>query len=50
MSARVFNFGPGPAMLPTEVLTQARDELLDWHGTGASIMEVSHRGADFRAH
>ena len=47
MSARVFNFGPGPAMLPTEVLTQARDELLDWHGTGASIMEVSHRGADF---
>jgi phosphoserine aminotransferase len=45
---RPFNFSPGPATLPDEVLEQARDELLDWHGTGASIMEVSHRGRDFR--
>jgi phosphoserine aminotransferase len=44
---RRFNFSPGPATLPEEVLEQARDELLDWHGTGASIMEVSHRGKDF---
>jgi phosphoserine aminotransferase len=47
VSARVFNFGPGPAMLPTEVLNQAREELLDWHGSGASIMEMSHRGPEF---
>ena len=47
MSARVFNFSPGPAMLPTEVLSQARAELLDWHGCGASIMEMSHRGPEF---
>ena len=46
---RPFNFSPGPATLPDEVLEQARDELLDWHGTGASIMEVSHRGKDFGA-
>ena len=47
MNGRVFNFSPGPAMLPTEVLAQVRDELLDWHGRGASIMEMSHRGPDF---
>jgi len=46
---RPFNFSPGPATLPDEVLEQARDELLDWHGSGASIMEVSHRGRDFGA-
>jgi phosphoserine aminotransferase len=46
---RPFNFSPGPAALPEEVLEQARDELLDWHGSGASIMEVSHRGKDFSA-
>jgi phosphoserine aminotransferase len=44
---RVFNFSPGPAVLPLEVLQQARDELLDWHGNGASVMEISHRAADF---
>jgi phosphoserine aminotransferase len=44
---RVFNFSPGPAMLPTEVLAQVQDELLDWHGCGASIMEMSHRGPEF---
>ncbi len=47
MIERVFNFGPGPAMLPTEVLQQVREELLDWHGCGASIMEMSHRGPEF---
>lgn len=45
--ARVFNFSAGPATLPEEVLEQARDELLDWHGTGTSVMEMSHRGKAF---
>jgi phosphoserine aminotransferase len=44
---RVFNFSPGPAVLPAEVLEQARDEILDWHGTGMSVMEMSHRGKSF---
>jgi phosphoserine aminotransferase len=44
---RAYNFSAGPAVLPLEVLSQVRDELLDWHGSGASVMEVSHRGADF---
>ena len=44
---RVFNFSPGPAVLPVEVLEQARDEILDWHGTGMSVMEMSHRGKAF---
>ncbi|WP_374495687.1 3-phosphoserine/phosphohydroxythreonine transaminase [Zoogloea sp.] len=44
---RVFNFSAGPAVLPTAVLEQVRDELLDWHGTGMGIMEMSHRGKDF---
>ena len=44
---RAFNFSPGPAVLPLEVLQQARDELLDWHGSGMSVMEVSHRGEAF---
>lgn len=44
---RVFNFSAGPAMLPQAVLEQAREEMLDWHGSGMSIMEVSHRGKLF---
>ncbi len=44
---RVFNFSPGPAALPTEVLDQAQRELLDWRGSGMSVMEVSHRAAAF---
>jgi phosphoserine aminotransferase len=44
---RVFNFSAGPAILPEPVLEQAQAELLDWKGTGMSVMEVSHRGADF---
>ena len=46
-SHRVFNFSAGPAVLPEPVLEQAQRELLDWHGSGMSVMEVSHRGADF---
>jgi phosphoserine aminotransferase len=45
--ARIFNFSAGPAVMPEEVLAQARDELLDWHGSGMSIMEMSHRGKEF---
>src|SRR4249920_2068623 len=44
---RVFNFSAGPAVLPLEVLEQAREEMLDWHGTGMSVMEMSHRGKEF---
>lgn len=47
--ARVYNFGAGPAALPEPVLRQAADEMLDWHGTGMSVMEKSHRGKDFIA-
>jgi phosphoserine aminotransferase len=46
---RACNFSAGPAALPEEVLQQARSELLDWGGTGASVMELSHRGRDFMA-
>jgi phosphoserine aminotransferase len=45
--SRVFNFSAGPAALPTEVLEQLRDEMLDWHGHGMSVMEMSHRGKAF---
>ena len=45
--SRVFNFSAGPAVLPVEVLEQAREELLDWRGTGMSVMEMSHRGKAF---
>jgi phosphoserine aminotransferase len=44
---RVFNFSAGPAALPQEVLGQLRDEMLDWHGHGMSVMEMSHRGKAF---
>ncbi|GGY22580.1 3-phosphoserine/phosphohydroxythreonine transaminase [Paludibacterium paludis] len=45
--AKVYNFSAGPAMLPHEVLAEAQSELLDWHGSGMSVMEMSHRGKDF---
>jgi phosphoserine aminotransferase len=45
--SRVFNFSAGPAALPEAVLAQARDELLDWQGSGMSVMEMSHRGKEF---
>ncbi len=44
---RVFNFSAGPAALPPSVLQQAADEMLDWHGSGMSVMEMSHRGKEF---
>ena len=45
---KVFNFSAGPAMLPEEVLLQAQSEMLDWRGTGMSIMELGHRGHEFK--
>lgn len=45
----VYNFNAGPAALPRSVLEQARDELLDYHGRGLSIMEMSHRGKEYEA-
>ena len=47
--ARVINFSAGPAALPVPVLERARDEMTDWHGCGMSVMEVSHRGPEFKA-
>jgi len=44
---RVFNFSAGPATLPEEVLRQAAEEMLDWHGSGMSVMEMSHRGKEY---
>ncbi|MEO5844904.1 MAG: 3-phosphoserine/phosphohydroxythreonine transaminase [Caldimonas sp.] len=44
---RPFNFSPGPAVLPEPVLRRAADEMLDWHGTGMSVTEMSHRGKEF---
>jgi phosphoserine aminotransferase len=44
---RVFNFSAGPAALPEPVLKQAAEEMLDWHGSGMSVMEMSHRGKEF---
>ncbi len=49
MTKRVFNFNPGPAVLPLEVLEQAQAEMLDFKGTGMSVMEVSHRSKEFEA-
>jgi phosphoserine aminotransferase len=44
---RTYNFSAGPAMLPEAVLQQARDEMLDWQGSGMCVMEMSHRGKEF---
>ena len=44
---QVFNFSAGPAVLPKEVLQRAAAEMLDWHGSGMSVMEMSHRGPEF---
>ncbi len=44
---RPYNFSAGPAAIPEEVLTQAASEMLDWHGSGMSVMEMSHRGKEF---
>jgi phosphoserine aminotransferase len=45
--SRVFNFSAGPAALPEPVLRQAAEEMLDWHGAGCGVMEMSHRGKEF---
>ncbi len=47
--ARTFNFSAGPAVLPESVLQQAAAEMLDWHASGMSVMEMSHRGEEFTA-
>lgn len=44
---RPYNFSAGPAAIPAEVLQQAAAEMLDWHGSGMSVMEMSHRGKEF---
>jgi phosphoserine aminotransferase len=49
MKDRIINFNAGPAGLPTEVLEQVRDELLNYQGSGISIMEASHRAKDYDA-
>jgi phosphoserine aminotransferase len=47
--SRPYNFSPGPAALPEPVLRQAAAEMLDWNGSGMSVMEMSHRGKEFMA-
>src|SRR5512141_1468715 len=44
---RVYNFNPGPAALPLEVLQEAQEEMLNFRGTGMSVMEISHRSKEF---
>ena len=46
---RIHNFNAGPATLPLSVLETVQAELLDYHGTGMSLMEMSHRSAEFEA-
>ena len=46
---RVWNFSAGPACLPIDVLERAQDEILNWGGSGVSVMEMSHRGKDFQS-
>jgi phosphoserine aminotransferase len=47
--SQIYNFSAGPAVLPKEVLQHAQSELLDWHGSGMSVMEMSHRGKEYMA-
>ncbi|HEY6896948.1 MAG TPA: aminotransferase class V-fold PLP-dependent enzyme, partial [Rhodocyclaceae bacterium] len=44
---RLWNFSAGPATLPEPVLRQAAEEMLDWHGAGMGVMEMSHRGKEY---
>jgi len=46
-TTRVFNFNAGPSALPLSVLERIREELLDWRGSGMSVMEMSHRSPEF---
>jgi len=45
--SRIYNFSAGPAMLPAEVIKIAATEMSNWHGSGMSVMEMSHRGKEF---
>ncbi len=47
MQQRPYNFSAGPAAIPEEVLREAASEMLDWHGSGMGVMEMSHRGKEF---
>ncbi|XTI71673.1 3-phosphoserine/phosphohydroxythreonine transaminase [Acidithiobacillus sp. AC3] len=47
MPQEIYNFGAGPAVLPKPVLAQVQEELPDWHGSGMSVMEMSHRGREY---
>lgn len=47
MMPKIYNFSAGPAVLPKPVLERAQAEMLDWHGSGMSVMEMSHRGKEF---
>lgn len=47
--SRVYNFSAGPAVLPEEVLKEAADEMMDYKGSGMSVMEMSHRGKSLMA-
>lgn len=47
--ARVYNFGAGPAVLPLEALQEAQTDLIDYKGSGMSVMEMSHRGKEYDA-
>ena len=47
--ARVYNFSAGPAVLPEEVLREAAEEMMDYRGTGMSVMEMSHRSKAYQA-
>jgi phosphoserine aminotransferase len=49
MQQRPYNFSAGPAAIPEEVLREAASEMLDWHGSGMGVMEMSHRGKEFIA-
>lgn len=49
MSRSLLNFGAGPTMLPEEILRQTQAELMDWQGTGKSVMEIGHRTDDFKS-
>src|SRR4030066_1975729 len=43
----IYNFSAGPPVLPRDVLLQVQAEMIDWHGSGMSVMEMSHRGKEF---
>ena len=49
MTDRIFNFNPGPAVLPVDVLSQAADDLVDYQGVGMGLIEMSHRSSEFMA-